>query len=131
MKKYPQIQVIIDLHRDGVAQGTRLVTKIDGKKTAQIMFFNGMSRTATNGEISYLKNPNKLWNLAFSMQMQKKAYENYPGFTRKVYIKGYRYNLHYRKRSMLVEVGAQTNTVQEAKNAMEPLADLLAKVLLQ
>ena len=129
LKKYPQIQVIIDLHRDGVAQGTRLVTKIDGKKTAQIMFFNGMSRTATNGEISYLKNPNKLWNLAFSMQMQKKAYENYPGFTRKVYIKGYRYNLHYRKRSMLVEVGAQTNTVSEAYNAMKPLAKLLSMVL--
>lgn len=129
LKKYPQIQVVIDLHRDGVASGTRLVTKVDGKKTAQIMFFNGMSRTATNGEISYLKNPNKLWNLAFSMQLQKKAYEKYPGFTRKVYVKGYRYNLHYRKRSLLVEVGAQTNTVEEAYNAMKPLANLLSSVL--
>ncbi|MDO4170741.1 MAG: stage II sporulation protein P [Lachnospiraceae bacterium] len=129
LKKYPQIQVIIDLHRDGVASGTHLVTKIDGKKTAQVMFFNGMSRTATNGDIAYLKNPNKLWNLAMSLQMQKEAYEKYPGFTRKIYIKGYRYNLHYRKRSMLVEVGAQTNTVEEAKRAMKPLADIITSVL--
>lgn len=129
LKRYPQIQVVIDLHRDGVASGTRLVTNIDGKKTAQVMFFNGVSRTATNGNIVYLKNPNKLWNLAFSLQMQKTAYEKYPGFTRKIYIKGYRYNLHYRKRSMLVEVGAQTNTVAEAKRAMKPLADIIASVL--
>ena len=129
LKKYPEIQVVIDLHRDGVAENTRLVTTIDGKKTAKIMFFNGVSRTATNGNIVYLKNPNKLWNLAFSLQMQKTAYEKYPGFTRKIYIKGYRYNLHYRKRSTLVEVGAQTNTVAEAKRAMKPLADIIATVL--
>jgi stage II sporulation protein P len=129
LKKYPQIQVIIDLHRDGVGKNTRLVTKIDGKDTAQIMFFNGMSRTATNGNIAYLKNPYKEWNLALSLQMQKAAYEIYPGFTRKIYIKGYRYNLHYRKRSMLVEVGAQTNTVAEAKRAMKPLADIISEVL--
>lgn len=129
LKKYPQIQVIIDLHRDGVGSKTRLVTEIDGKKTAQVMFFNGMSRTATNGNIAYLKNPYKLWNLAMSLQMQKSAYEKYPGFTRKIYIKGYRYNLHYRKRSMLVEVGAQTNKVAEAKRAMKPLADVIASVL--
>jgi stage II sporulation protein P len=93
------------------------------------MFFNGMSRTATNGEIAYLKNPNKIWNLALSMQLQKASYEKYPGFTRKIYVKGYRYNLHYRKRSLLVEVGAQTNTVEEAYRAMRPLADLLEAVL--
>lgn len=129
LKKYPQIQVIIDLHRDGVGENTRLVTEIDGKKTAQVMFFNGMSRTATNGNIAYLKNPYKLSNLALSLQMQKTAYEIYPGFTRKIYIKGYRYNLHYRERSMLVEVGAQTNTVAEAKRAMKPLADIISAVL--
>lgn len=129
LKQYPQIQVVIDLHRDGVGSGTRLITQIDGKQTAQIMFFNGMSRTAINGDISYLYNPNKEWNLALSMQLQKAALETYPGFTRKIYIKGYRYNLHYRKRSMLVEAGAQTNTVEEVYRAMTPLAKLLGQVL--
>ena len=63
--------------------------------------------------------------------MKLAAEEYYPGFTRGIYLKGYRYNMHYCPKSLLVEVGAQTNTFQEAMNAMEPLADLLNKVLTQ
>ena len=51
------------------------------------------------------------------------------GFARGTDLKGYRYNRHYRPKSLLVEVGAQTNTLEEAMNAMEPLADILHKVL--
>ena len=129
LEKYPSIEVVIDLHRDAVKAGTKLVTEIDGKQTAKIMFFDGLSRTAKNGDISYLQNPNKESNLAFSLQMQLAAAEQYPGFTRKIYLKGYRYNLHLKPRSLLIEVGAQTNTKEEAKNAMEPLAKLLYNVL--
>lgn len=131
LEENPTIQVVLDIHRDGVGSGTRLVTEIDGRKTAQIMFFNGLSRTNTNGDIAYLKNPNITDNLAFSLQMKVQADALYPNFTRKIYLKGYRYNLHLAKRAMLVEVGAQTNTVEEAKNAMIPLADLLSRVLLE
>lgn len=129
LKKYPSIQVVIDLHRDGVSEQTRLVTRQKGKRMAQIMFFNGMSRTATNGNIKYLKNSNKQENLAFSLQLQAQAVKKYPGFTRKIYMKGYRYNLHYRGRSLLVEVGAQNNTLSEAKASMSLLAELLNNVL--
>ena len=65
LEENPSIEVLIDLHRDGVAEDTRLVTEINGKQTARIMFFNGLSRTRTNGEISYLKNPYIQDNLAF------------------------------------------------------------------
>ena len=44
-------------------------------------------------------------------------------------MKGLRYNMHYRPKSLLIEVGAQTNTVEEAMNAAEPLAQILAEVL--
>lgn len=125
----PSIEVVIDLHRDGVSETTRLVTEIDGKQTAQIMFFNGLSRTTSKGELTYLENPYMEDNLAFSLQMQLAAEEYYPDFARKIYLKGYRYNMHLCPKSMLLEVGAQTNTVQEAKNAMEPFAALLAEVL--
>ena len=125
----PSIEVVIDLHRDGVPETTRLVSEVNGKQTAQIMFFNGLSRTTANGNIAYLANPNLADNLAFSFQMKLAAEEYYPGFARATYLKGYRYNLHYRPKSLLVEVGAQTNTLEEAMNAMEPLADILHKVL--
>lgn len=129
LKENPSIEIVIDLHRDGVAEGTRLVTDVQGKQTASIMFFNGLSRTTKNGDISYLPNPYIQDNLAFSLQMQIAAQEYYPGFSRRIYLKGYRYNMHYCPKTLLVEAGAQTNTVQEIMNAMEPLADLIAKVV--
>lgn len=126
----PSIEVVIDLHRDGVGENTRLVTTIDGMEMAKIMFVNGLSRTTSLGEIGYLYNPNLADNLAFSFQTQLAAAEYYPGLSRGIYLKGYRYNLHYCPKTLLVEVGAQTNTLQEAKNAMIPLADILHKVVI-
>ncbi len=130
LKQYPSIEVVIDLHRDGVPETTRLVTNVNGKQTAKIMFFNGLSRTKTNGDIAYLKNPYIQDNLAFSFQMQLQAEQMYAGFTRRIYLKGYRYSLHMMPKSLLVEAGAQTNTVKETKNAMELLANILCEVLL-
>lgn len=128
LAEHPSIEVVIDMHRDGIKEG-HLVTEVNGKQTAKIMFFNGLSRTTANGDLEYLYNPYLQDNLAFSLQMKLAAEEYYPGFTRANYLKGYRYNLHYVPKSMLVEIGAQTNTLEEAMNAMEPLADLLHKVL--
>lgn len=125
LKKYPSIEVVIDLHRDGVGNNTHLVTSIDGKKTGQIMFFNGLSRTKKNGDIAYLKNPYIQDNLAFSMQMQLAAAKKYPGFTRRIYLKSYRYNMHLMPKYLLIEAGAQTNTVKEMQRSMKVLADLL------
>lgn len=129
LKNNPGIEVLIDLHRDGVAEGTHLVTEINGKQTAKIMFFNGLSRSRTNGDIDYLPNPYIQDNLAFSFQMQLKAETEYPGFVRHIYLKAYRYNMHLMPKSLLVEAGAQTNTIQEMKNAMDILADILYEVL--
>lgn len=127
----PTLEVAIDLHRDGVAEGTHLVTEINGKPTAKIMYFNGLSRTRTNGDIDYLYNPYIQDNLAFSLQMQLASESLYPGFVRHIYLRAYRYNLHLLPKSLLVEAGAQTNTVAEMRNAMEVLADTLAHVILE
>ena len=129
LNQYPSIEVVIDLHRDGVREDMHLVTDINGKQTAKIMFFNGLSRTKTNGDISYLYNPYIQDNLAFSFQMQLASESMYPGLARKIYLKGYRYSLHMMPKSLLIEAGAQTNTVQELKNAMDLLAELLNQVL--
>lgn len=128
LEKYPTIQVVIDLHRDGV-EGQKFVTEIDGKKCSMIMFFNGISRNKQDEMLTYLPNPYIKENLAFSFQMQWKAREQYPGFTRNIYLKAERFNLHFRPRSLLIEAGTQLNTVEEERNAMKPLADLLNQVL--
>ena len=129
LEENPSVQVVIDLHRDGVPDDRHLVTEINGKPTAQIMYFNGLSRTVSNGSLDSLPNPYIEDNLAFAFQMSVQAARYYPELTRCIYLKGYRYNLHVRPRSMLLEVGAQTNTVEEAMNAMEPFSVILNKVL--
>lgn len=121
----PSIEVVIDLHRDAVAEGTKLVTEIEGRPTARFMFFNGLSRLRKHGDIDYLPNENLADNLAFSFQMQVLCNEYYPGLTRKIYLKGYRYNMHLKPRYLLVEMGAQTNTYEECYNACIPLARIL------
>ena len=125
----PSIEVVIDLHRDGVADSTRLVSDVGGRPTAQFMFFNGLSYLKSKGAVDYLENPYIEENLAFSFQMKLAADEYYPGFARNTYLKGLRYNMHYCPKSLLIEVGAQTNTVEEIMNAIDPLAHILAMVL--
>ncbi len=129
LEENPSVEVVIDLHRDGVPDDKHLVTDVNGKPTAKIMFFNGLSRTNQNGDIEYLPNPYIQDNLAFSLQLALQAKQYYPDWLRTIYLRGYRYNLHLRPKALLVECGAQTNTVEEEMNAMEPLADVLNKVL--
>lgn len=129
LEQYPSIQVIIDLHRDSGNANRNMVMDIDGRRTARFMFFNGISRSKKTGDIDYLYNPNLAENLAFSFQMQAAAGQYYPGLTRKIYIKQYRYNMHLRGRTLLIELGDENNTVEEAKNACYPLAFLLDAVL--
>ena len=93
------------------------------------MFFNGMSQDANGRTIASRENPNLTTNLAFSLQMKVAADELYPGLARKNYLKAYRYNMHLVGRYALVEVGAENNTLKEAKNSMEPLAKILDIVL--
>ena len=129
LKENPSIQVVVDLHRDGVPDDRRLVTEINGKETAQLLFYNGLSHTINSGDLSYLPNPYIQDNLAFSFQLEYQAALYYPELYRGIYLAGLRYNLHLRPRALLLEAGAQTNTVQEVKNAMEPFADILDRVL--
>lgn len=128
LAEHPSIEVVIDLHRDEMPADRRLVVDLQGRPTAQFMFFNGLSRTAKGG-IEYLENPYLADNLAFSFQMQAACNEYYPGLARRIYLKAYRYNMHLCPKTLLIELGAQNNTVEEVKNACEPLAHVLDLVL--
>ena len=129
LEENPQIQVVIDLHRDAVQEDTKLVTNLKGKQVAKVMFFNGLSHSKEQGEIPYLKNPYLKENLAFSFQMKVACDEYYPGFARNIYLRAYRYNMHLCPKTLLIELGAQTNTVEEIRNALYPLAHTLDIVL--
>lgn len=129
LKQYPEIEVVIDVHRDGIDESRHLVTEIDGRQTAKIMLFNGISYTDEQGELEYIDNPYRTENLALTYHMYLIGEKYYPDFIRCIYIQGYRYCLHHRARSLLIEAGAQTNSYEEVCNAMIPLAKILATEL--
>ena len=125
LEAYPSIEVVIDLHRDA---GEKRVATVNGKPTAKVMLFNGLCRN-TQGKLTYLPNENLKDNLAISFQMKLIGDELYPGLMNRIFLKDYRYNMHLKERYLLIELGTQKNTVEEAMNAMEPLADVLHQVL--
>lgn len=133
LKEHPSISVVIDLHRDGVNEDVHLVTDINGKETAKIMFVNGLCLNRNiAGEVEEkedLPNPYIGDNLAFSLQTLVQMNQLYPGLSRKIYLNEWRYSTHMRPYSLLMEWGAQTNTSEEAMNAVGPVAEILAKVL--
>ena len=92
------------------------------------MFLSGTSQTP-EGPIEYLKNPYRTDNMAFSFQMKLYYRCLLPRIYEENLSEGLRYNQHVRPCSALIEVGAQNNTYEEARNAMEPLAELLDMVV--
>ena len=132
LKENPSIRLCIDLHRDGVSDNIRLVKNVGGKSYAKIMFFNGLCQKNEGGRAVPvgLENPYLEQNLALSLKMQLALDEKYPGVSRKIYLNAYRYSLHMLDKSMLIELGAQTNTKEEVKNSIEILAELIGEVVL-
>ena len=130
----PSLQVTIDLHRDGVGGDGRLITQIDGETTAQLMCVTGISaeynsQTGRMEETSYLYNPNREANLAFSFRTKMACDALYPGLMRGIYLSTYRYSTYMREKGMLLEVGAQGNLLDECKRAMDDFAPALMQIL--
>ncbi|MDR1150428.1 MAG: stage II sporulation protein P [Clostridiales bacterium] len=134
IKNNPSIEISIDIHRDGVDSKKNMSINLNEKRTAKLMLVNGLCRLKKDNKlekIDYLSNKYIENNLAFSFKFQVLANKIYPDLMRKVYIKPYRYSLNMLPKSLLIEVGAQTNTKEEALNSIYPLADILTNLILE
>ena len=96
---------------------------IDGKKAAQMMIIAGVVGTEA------LPNPHWEQNLAFAAQWQKLLTERYDGLMRPLSTVGSRYNQHLHAGYLLVEVGSEGNTVDEAVYSAQLLGTTLAELL--
>lgn len=131
IKKYleenPSIDVTIDVHRDSIdfKDGTKVkpVANIMDKKAAQIMIIPGC-------EYGEIKNfPDWEYNLRFALQLQQKAEEMYPGLMRPILFSARRYNLFETHNSILLEMGSDGNTLEEAVYSGKLIGTALAEVL--
>ena len=126
LEKYPSIQIVIDLHRDSIEDGgavVRPIATVEGKKAAQMMFVTGVVDTEA------LPHPHWQQNLTLTAHWQAALDAVSPDLMRPLNLTASRYNQHLFPGWVLVEIGAEGNTVEEAVYAAQILGRTLAELL--
>lgn len=126
-EKYPSIKIVIDLHRDAIAANdtdkVKLTTEIDGKSAAQIMLVMG----SQSGNVTNF--PNWRENLKLATKLQQTVEIMYPSLARSIHFMSKNYNESLTTGSMLIEIGTDGNTLDEAKYSAELLSNALISLL--
>lgn len=127
LEAHPSIQVVLDIHRDSIGNNETGKVKptfcINGQKFAQIMIVSGCD---LDGSMNF---PDWEHNLRFGLRIQKTAETMYPGMTRPMSFDEYRYNMNLTHGSLLIEVGTDANTLDEAVRSGDLLGNVLTSVL--
>lgn len=126
LEQYPSIKIVLDVHRDAIqrSDGTRVapVAEINGKNAAQIMVISGCD----DGTMDY---PNYAQNLRFASMLQQQMDTDYSGLARPMLFDYRKYNQHLTTGSILLEMGANGNSFEEAVYSGQLLGKSLVKVL--
>ncbi len=127
LKKYPSIQIVLDIHRDAIEldNGERIkpVANVFGKKAAQMMIITGCEE----GKVTDFPGWKK--NLIFALELQSICEELYPGLMRPLYFCQRKYNMDLSPNNLLVEMGSCANTLEEAAYSGRLLGNALVKLL--
>lgn len=118
-KKYPTADYIIDLHRDAAASSAKegKYTIIDGKRVAKFSLVVGQA------------NENYVELYDFAKKVSSRAGEMYDGFNGAIIEKNYNYNEFVSNKALLLEVGNNKNTIDEANACGRYFGDVLANVI--
>ena len=128
LEEYPTIRFVLDVHRDAISDGDgspyKVISSVDGRSAAQMSFVIG-----TDG--GGLEHPQWRENLKFAAAVQQELAERYPTLMRPITVRNSRYNQHTTTGSLLVEMGAAGNSLDEALLSARLLGEVLAEVILE
>ncbi|MDO8686563.1 MAG: stage II sporulation protein P [Clostridiales bacterium] len=124
LKSYPSIKMVLDIHRDGLgSSGNKLRTTvvIEGKNTAKIMFVVGTAERASH----------PMWreNLKLALKLQDALNSKYPGLTKPILISSNRYNQNLSGGGLIIEIGGDGNTLDEALESTKYLSWAINEVI--
>ena len=129
LEENPSAVITLDIHRDAIQNDSGVKTKptaeINGKKAAQIMIISGCQEEG-NG-ITDLPDWEK--NLTFALKLQQSMESLYPGLTRPIFFCARSYNMGLTPCSLLVEMGSDANTLDEAVYSGKMLGRALCEIL--
>ena len=127
LKEYPSVCIALDFHRDAISSGTTVIAPtavIDGRKTAQVMIISGC-------DDGTMQMPDYRENFHFACLLQQTAEHMYPGLMRPILFDYRKYNQDLTTGSLLIEVGSQGNTLEEACRAGTLIGQALAETIRQ
>lgn len=126
LQKYPTISLVLDVHRDAVSDGEgnayKVVSNVAGLNAAQMAFVIG-----TDG--GGLEHPNWRENLKLAAAVQQRLTEDFPTLMRPITVRNSRYNQHTTAGSLLIEMGAAGNSLDEALLSARLLGQAVAEVM--
>lgn len=127
LQEYPSIKVVLDIHRDAYvyADGSKLrvASEVDGEEIAQVMLVLG---TDSMG----LMHSDWKSNLTLAAKVQNTAEIMYPGMMRPLNLRRERFNMHLTKGSLLLEIGSNGNSINEAEKSAEFIGNAIAAALI-
>ncbi len=127
LSRYPSIIITLDIHRDAIYYDdtTRIspVTEINGKKAAQMMIIAG----AEGGNVTSF--PTWQTNLSFALNLFKSVNTDYDNLMKPIYFCNRLYNMDVTPYSLLIEVGTDVNTLEQACLSARLLGSSLAKLI--
>ncbi len=122
LRRYPDIRIVLDLHRDAVllSDGSQYAPTVElgGKRCAQLMLIVGTDGAGAS-------HPDWRENLALALKLQVLLERAAEGITRPTILRTSRYNQDLSTGALLIEIGTAGNTLDEAMAAVEPLAQAL------
>lgn len=127
LKQNPSIRIVLDIHRDAIypsdTQRIKPTAVIDGKKAAQVMIIVGMMNTKS------VPNTHTMENLSFGVRLQQRLHTDYNGLMRPMVLANARYNQQLCNGMVLLEIGSDVNTLEEAQYSAQLVGKGLAAVL--
>lgn len=126
MDEYGSIKIVLDIHRDAIGTEDYKVKPVfehEGRKAAQVMILSGCDYY---GEMDF---PNWEKNLSLALKIQTAAESMFPGMTRPLDFDYFSYNEPLCSGSLLIEIGTEANSIDEAEYAGELLGEAIAEVV--
>ena len=123
--EYPSVKVFIDVHRDAYGDeeaGKKDFVTVNGEECARVMFVVG------TGE-KYSVKPNYESNYKLALAVTNELEDIRKGFTRPIRVKTGRYNQQVSDMCLLIEIGHNANTLEQAMNSAKYVAKALSEVL--
>lgn len=126
LSKNESIEVIFDIHRDGIEEDSANISK--AQKDARITI--GEKSVATFSLVIGPDNPNKEQLIKFANYIRHISESMYPGFCKGIIVKpSGKFNQYVSDYYALLEVGSNLNTIDEAKESAKYIGEILHKVI--